>query len=307
MKLCYYPGCTLKDKTTNLDQTTIAAADELGIELVELPNWTCCGATYPLTEEKIANLVPQIRILYNVMVEGDNRVTTTCAFCYSTLKRANRAILNDPIKRKRINAYLKDDKRIPEYDKETVYNFKDYNGEVKVVHFLEVLRDDVGFENLSLKLKKNLEGLKVAPYYGCKLLRPPEEMEFDDPENPRIMEDFLESLGCEVIDYPFKTDCCGSYLSLSAPDAATRASHLILNSAVKNGADLVALTCPLCYYNLDRRQEDIGNRFMDFSPIPVLFFTQLLAIALGVEDEILGLDQHYIDPSPLLREKKLVT
>lgn len=306
MKLSYYPGCTLKDKTTNLDDSTRASASSLGIELVELPNWTCCGAIYPLTEEKIVNLVAQIRILYNVKIQGDDRVTTTCAFCYSTLKRANRAIMDDPIKRKRVNAYLKDDKRIPVYDKETVYDFQEYHGEVKVVHFLEVLRDDIGFGNLSKEVKKSLNGLKVAPYYGCKLLRPPEEVGFDDPENPTILENFLQSLGCEVVNFPFRTECCGSYLSLSAPEAATRASSQILNSAVKNGAEVVTLSCPLCYYNMDRRQRDILLRFMDFQTVPVLFFTQLLAIALEVEDQVLGLEQHYVDPRPLLREKNLI-
>lgn len=306
MRVSYYPGCTLKDKTTNLDETTKAAAEVLDIELVELPTWTCCGATHPLTEEKIINLVPQIRILSDVRTEGNDRLTTTCAFCYNTLKRANRAIIDDPIKRQRMNAFLRDDKRIPEYDKETVYDFKDYNGEIGVVHFLELLRDEIGFEELSEKVTKNLNGLKVAPYYGCQLLRPPEEMELDDPENPSILEDFLRSLGCEVVNFPFKSECCGSYLSLSAPDAATRASYTILRSAVKNGAEVVTLSCPLCYYNMDRRQTDILNRFMDFTTLPVLFFTQLLAIALDVETEVLGLEQHYIDPRGLLREKNLI-
>lgn len=307
MRVSYYPGCTLKDKTTNLDDSTKAAAEILGIELAELPNWTCCGATHPLTEEKIINLVAQIRILSDVRAEGNDRVTTTCAFCYNTLKRANKAIINDPIKRQRMNAFLRDDKRIPEYDKETVYDFKDYNGETGVVHFLEILRDDIGFEELSNKVTKRLEGLKVAPYYGCQLLRPPEEMDLDDPENPSILENFLQSLGCEVVNFPFKSECCGSYLSLSAPDAATRASHTILRSALKNGAEAITLSCPLCYYNLDRRQTNILEQFLDFTTLPVFFFTQLLALALGADDSVMGWDKHHIDPTPLLREKGFIS
>jgi heterodisulfide reductase subunit B len=303
MRVSYYPGCTLKDKTTNLDDSTKAAAEALGIEMVELPEWTCCGATHPLTEEKIINLVPQIRILSNVRMEGNDSVTTTCAFCYNTLKRANKAIIDDPIKRQRMNAFLKDDKRIPEYDRETVYDFKEYKGETKVVHFLEILRDTIGFEKLASKVTKKLEGLKVAPYYGCQLLRPPEEVDLDDPENPSILEDFLRCLGCEVVNFPFKSECCGSYLSLSAPDAATRASHTILRSALKNGAEAVTLSCPLCYYNMDKRQDDILNRYTEFTTIPVFFFTQLLALALGVDESVMGWNKHHIDPTPVLKEK----
>ncbi len=307
MKISYYPGCTLKDKATNLDDSTKAAAEALGIELAELPNWTCCGATHPLTEEKIINLVSQIRILSNVRTEGNASLTTTCAFCYNTLKRANKAIVDDPIKRQRMNAFLKDDKRIPEYDKVTVYDFKEYTGESRVVHFLEVLRDDIGFEALSGKVTKKLAGLKVAPYYGCQLLRPPEEMDLDDPENPTILEEFLKSLGCEVVDIPFKSECCGSYLSMSAPDAATRASYAILKSARKNGADAVTLSCPLCFYNMDKRQDEILGHYPDFSTIPVFFFTQLLALALGVDQAVMGWDKHHIDPCPVLRDKGLLS
>ncbi len=305
MKLSYYPGCTLKDKTTNLDDSTKASAEKLGIELEELENWTCCGATFPLTEEKIANVIPQIRILTNTRKAGQNRVTTTCAFCYSTLKRANRALKDNPVLRKRVNAFLKDDEPYRPYLEEGPL-YEDYHGEVSVVHFLEVLRDDIGWDTLAEKSGKKLAGLKVAPYYGCKLLRPPKEVDFDDPENPTIFEGFLESLGCEVIDFPFKSECCGSYLSLSAPDAATRMSHLILRSAVQQGADIVALSCPLCYYNMDKRQEDIAKKYKGFQKVPVIFFTQLLAIALDVDQDVLGLEQHFIDPSPILREKNLV-
>jgi len=306
MKMFYYPGCTLKEKTTNLNNTTLEAANRLDLELIELPEWTCCGATYPLTSQKIMNLIPQARILFNVKMLGDDKVTTTCTFCYSTLKRANRIIKNDGEIHKRINAFLSEDKRIPEYNKEDVYEFEDYNGEVKVKHLLEVFRDDIGYETISKKIKKKLEGLKVASYYGCKLLRPPKEVEFDDPENPSIMEDFIKALGCEMIDFPYKTECCGSYLSLSEPEIAAKVSYKILKSAQKRGADLIILTCPLCYYNMDRKQKVILSQYPDFNRIPILFFTQLLAIAFDIEEDKLGLDQHYVDPRPLLKEKNIL-
>lgn len=305
MKLAYYPGCTLKDKAVHLDETTKASARELGIDLQELENWTCCGATYPLTEEKIANLVPQIRILRNVLQAGNSQVTTTCAFCYSTLKRANRAIAVDQVRRQRINAFLRDDDPVRPY-KEQIQAPADYEGEVAVLHLLEVFRDGLGWDKLTKATQKRLNGLRVAPYYGCKLLRPPKEVEFDDPENPTIFEQFLAALGCEVVDFPFKTECCGSYLALSAPESASRLSHLILTSAAKSGAEVLALSCPLCYYNMDLRQRDISKSYPGFQHVPVMFFTQLLALALGLDEKILGLELHYVDVRPLLRQKNLL-
>ncbi|MCR4437424.1 MAG: CoB--CoM heterodisulfide reductase iron-sulfur subunit B family protein [bacterium] len=305
MKLSYYPGCTLKDKTPHLDTTAKAAASKLGIELQEPEPWTCCGATYPLTEEKIANLVPQIRILRNVRQAGHRQVTTTCAFCYSTLKRANRAVALDPLRRQRVNAFLRDDEPVRPY-KEAPSAQPDYEGEVEVVHLLEVFRDGIGWEKLAKATKHRLAGLKVAPYYGCKLLRPPKEVEFDDPENPTLFEQFLHALGCEAVDFPFKSECCGSYLSLSAPEAATRLSYLTLKSAASCGAEVVALSCPLCYYNMDLRQRQISKSYPGFQQVPVMFFTQLLALALEIDAKILGLDLHYVDVRPLLRQKNLL-
>ena len=300
MKLHYYPGCTLKEKTTNLDESTRAAMDVLGYELVEPENWTCCGAEFPLNEEKIVGLAAPTRILRQVMMEGGDKVVTTCAFCFNVLKQTNEALLKDPLKNKRINTYLRDDIAIDHISKKKTTNFPEYNGDVWVLHLLEFLRKDVGFPKIKSLIKRNLSGLKVAPYYGCRLLRPKAEVGIDEPDNPTIFEEFLENLGCEVIDFPFKQECCGSYLSVSMPDAATEASFQILRSARLNGANVLALSCPLCYYNLDCRQDRIKDKFFDFKGIPTLFFTQILAWALGVDEKVLGLDQHYMNPRSVL-------
>ena len=168
------------------------------------------------------------------------------------------------------------------------------------------MKYDIGFENIFKNLKKNLKGLKVAPYYGCQLLRPPKEVDFDDPENPTIFEGFIKSLGCEVVDYPYKTECCGSYLSISEPKIAAKSSFKVLKSAVRNGAEIVITTCPLCFYNLDNRQDLIKSEFPEFNNVPVLFFTQLLALGLKIDIDILGLNKHSIDPKPLLEEKNII-
>lgn len=300
MRLHYYPGCTLKEKTTNLDDSTRAAMEVLGYELVEPENWTCCGAEFPLTEEKIVGLAAPTRILRQVELEGGDKVVTTCSFCFNVLKRTNEALLQDPLKHKRINTYLRDDIKIEPLTKKKTTDFPEYSGKVWVLHLMEFIKNEIGYDKVHALLKRKLKGLKVAPYYGCRLLRPAEEVGIDMPDNPHIFEEFLENLGCEVVDFPFKQECCGSYLSISLPDAASEASYQILRSAKLNGADVIALSCPLCYYNLDRRQDRIKEMYFDFNGFPILFFTQILAWALGVEEDVLGLDQHYFDPCPVL-------
>jgi len=302
MRVHYYPGCTLKQKTTALDISTREAMKRLDIELIEPEGWSCCGAEYPLTEEKIVGLAAPIRVLRQVHEEGGDVLVTTCSFCFAVLKRADKAIKDDPLKRKRINAYLRDDIQINPLTKERTTGFEDYAGEVKVLHLLEFLRDRVGYPRIRERIKRDLKNLAVAPYYGCRVLRPQEEMAVDEPDSPRLFEEFLQAVGCVSVDYPFKQECCGSYLSVSLPAAATEASYRILRSAGMNGAKAVAVTCPLCFYNMDHRQEAIKETFLDFSGLPVVFFTQLLAWALGVDKSVLGLGEHRVPADNLFSE-----
>ncbi|MFQ5711864.1 MAG: CoB--CoM heterodisulfide reductase iron-sulfur subunit B family protein [Candidatus Geothermarchaeales archaeon] len=290
MKLPYYPGCTLYTKAKSFDESARNSLKVLGIELVELPTWTCCGASFPLVSDNLMVLLAPIRNLALASKEGETLVTA-CAFCHNVLKRANRVVKDNPEKRDKINDFIEEK----------------YEGHVKVQHLLEVLRDEIGFKNIGKEVKRGLEGLRVAPYYGCYLLRPFEEMGMDDPENPRILEDFLRSLGCEVINFPYKTECCGSYLSVSSSDVATDCSYPILNSASMNGAEVLALSCPLCHYNLDERQREIKAKHQGFGGIPVLYFTQLLGVALEIDIDHCGLDRHYVDPRPLLEAKNLIS
>ena len=294
MKIHYYPGCTLKQKTAALDISTREALKRLDVELVEPEGWTCCGAEYPLTEEKIAGLAAPIRTLRQVRDEGGDVLVTTCSFCFAVLKRADKALRDDPLKRKRINAFLKDDIQIDPLTKERTTDFEDYAGEVKVLHLLEFLRDRVGYPRIRERITRDLKGLAIAPYYGCRVLRPREEMAVDDPESPRLFEEFLEAVGCGAVDYPFKQECCGSYLSVSLPAAATEASYRVLRSARMNGAKAVAVTCPLCFYNMDHRQDAIKEAYLDFPGLPVVYFTQLLAWALGVDRPVLALGEHRV-------------
>jgi heterodisulfide reductase subunit B len=152
-----------------------------------------------------------------------------------------------------------------------------YAGETKVLHFLEVLRDQIGFDQLKKKVVNPLTGKKIGAYYGCLLLRPGKIMAFDDPENPKMLEDFIRALGAEPVVYPYRNECCGGYISLKEPEMAKNMSANILESAEGFGAEMLITACPLCRYNLNKSQEEL----------PVYYFTELLAEALGVKEEAL--------------------
>jgi heterodisulfide reductase subunit B2 len=289
VKIPYFPGCTLSTKAVGFDVAGRAAAEALGFELVELAQWNCCGATFPLAVDNELALVGPTRILINAQREG-TRLAALCSICYNVLKRTAGFLQENEEKRERINLFVEEA----------------YAGEVKVLHLLEILRDELGFEALSERIASPLEGLRCAPYYGCLLLRPQSEIGLDDPDEPTILHDLLASLGCEVVDFPNKTECCGSYLTVSAAAAAEEMAYMILRSAQREGAEMVVTSCPLCQFNLDYRQADMDKKHPDFIPLPVLYFTQLLGIALGLDSAGYGFENHYVDPRQLLRQKGLI-
>ena len=181
----------------------------------------------------------------------------------------------------------------------------DYEGDVKILHLLELLRDEIKFENIAKKVVKPLKNLKIANYYGCLLVRP-KEIGLDDVENPTILENLMTVLGAEAIDFPYKTECCASYQTVDKPEIVADRTYHILTSAQSLGAEIVSLSCPLCAFNLDHRQKETVQKFPEFKHIPILYFTQLMAIALGCPEEALRFDLHNIDPKPILREKGLL-
>jgi len=291
MTLSYYPGCTLKTKAKNLEDSAIAAMEALGMELVELPRWNCCGTVYSFAgDEELHQLAP-VRNLIRVKETGSDKVATLCSFCYNTLKRADLLVRNNPDKMHTLNTFMEEE--------------IDYEGDVDVVHLLEVLRDDVGWDAIAEKVQKPLEGLKVAPYYGCTLLRP-EDIAIDDVERPTIMHDLLKTIGCNVVDFPYATECCGSYQIISNPDFVSQRAWDILSSAVRRKADAIVLTCPLCDANLGQTQKEFIEKRSDFTGIPILYFTQLLALALGLDPEVCRFELNYVDPRPLLESKGLL-
>jgi len=282
----------LKTKARNLEEPGIASLEVLGFKLEEIPRWNCCGAVYSLAEDDLIHQVAPIRNLIRVKEQGKDKLATLCAFCFNTLKRANLLVRENAEKRNTLNSFM---------DEEI-----DYGGEVKVVHFLEVLRDEIGWEVLAQKVKLPLRELKVAPYYGCTLLRP-REIAIDSVENPTILREFLEALGASPIDFPESTRCCGSYQIISNPDDISEYARDILNSALSHGAEALVLTCPLCDYNLGQGQKKLIKKHNEFKEMPLFYFTQLLALALGLDSRICHFELNYGSPELLLREKNLLS
>ena len=260
MKYSYYPGCTLKNKAKDLDAYARASALALGFELEEIENWQCCGGVYPLGSDEIATKLSSVRALAEAKEKGQDLVTL-CSACHHVIKRVNDDMKNVDDIRFRANNYLKLD--------------TPYAGETKVIHFLELIRDTIGFDELKKRVVNPLTGKKIGAYYGCLLLRPSGVLAFDDPENPKIIEDFIRAIGATPVIYPYRNECCGGYISLKEKDMAKNMCDKIKDSASGFGADMLITACPLCMYNLNKSAE---------KDLPVYYFTELLAEALGVKE-----------------------
>ncbi len=283
-KISYYPGCTLSTKGKGYDRSGRAVAAALEVELEELTDWQCCGATFPLATDNSMALLAPTRVLYQAEQAGD-RVAALCAICYHVLKRTQTVLERDSAMRERINWFTE----------------QEYGGRVEVVHLLEVLRDDIGWETIARKVVRPLTGLRAAPYYGCLLLRPYDEIGLDDPEAPTILHDLIRALGAEAVDFPYSIECCGSYLTVKEPVVSETLSREIVASARAHGAQVIVTACPLCQFNLDWPQRETAfGRSGD--EVPIVYFTQLMAVALGLPEEDWGMDGMYTDPRPLLRK-----
>ena len=260
MTYSYYPGCTLKNKAKDLDAYARSSAKALGFELKELDEWQCCGAVYPMARDEIATRLSSVRALVAAREAGEPLVTL-CSACHHVIKRVNGDMKNDADIRAKVNNYLKLD--------------PPYAGETEVLHYLEVLRDKIGWENVKAAVKNPLTGVKIGAYYGCLLLRPSREMCFDDPENPTILEDFIRAIGAEPVYYGLRNECCGGYTTIENRQYAHKQAQRIADNAKTAGAECLITACSLCLYNLTQNTD---------GGLPVRYFTELLAQALGVEE-----------------------
>jgi heterodisulfide reductase subunit B len=290
MKYAYYPGCSLHSTATEYEQSAHAMCKALGIELEEIPGWICCGASSGhMTSELMALALPVKNLVLAREMEMDTVVT--CAACYSRLKVANHEMC------------APEDRRVPLVDE--VVGSR-YRGESAVQHLVEVVIKDLGLEALQARVRKPLSGLKVAAYYGCLLLRPPEVMQFDDPEEPTSLESLIAALGAEPVDWPYKTECCGGSLALTRTNVVLKLCRDILQMAADAGADCVMVACPLCQSSLDLRQPQVNKHYGTDLDLPVLYFTQLAGLALGLAPRALGLRKLVVSPNRLLKAKALI-
>ena len=289
MKIPYYPGCTLNTVAKVFDLSARDSAHLMGFELSEMSQWNCCGATFPLTPDNLIALSAPAKVLSNARKEGDT-LTTLCSVCYNVLKRTNKVMRDDRERRSVLNGFTE----------------SDYDGSLNVVHFLEVLRDRVGFEKVKGAVKRPLKGLRAAAYYGCMLLRPFEDMGIDNYEAPTIIEDLLKALGAEPVDFPNKIECCGAHLAMTNEDIVVKLSGNVMTSAVRNGAELIVTSCPLCQYNLEKSQGAVSSGTPGYFGVPIAYFTQVLGLALGQDVNTLGFDKNTWDSVPLLKKKGIL-
>ncbi len=275
MKYTYYPGCSVKATAKMYQESIEAVAESFGLELEELDDWNCCGATAYMSVKELMSFAISARNL--ALAEPFHRdVVTPCSACYLVLNKTNVYFSEYPKLRKKLGQVLE-------------AGGLSYSGNLRVRHILDVIYNDVGGEKIASKMKRSLEGLRVAPYYGCQIVRP--EMGFDDPDDPTSMDELIEVLGATSIDFSLKTKCCGASLMGTEEKIALQLCRELLANAETAGAHCIVTLCPLCHMNLDVYQGKVNRLFGTRFKIPILYFTQLIGLAMGYSFKDLGLDK----------------
>jgi heterodisulfide reductase subunit B2 len=288
MKYAYYPGCSSESTARDMHKSTLAVARALNLEFEEPKGWTCCGATAGHQTDRM--LAVNLSATNLAKVKDMNLdMVVNCAACYNRMKTANHEITSREAVRKNVREALD----------------RDYDGSVKVRHLLEVLLEDIGLPDITRSLKRTLNRIKVACYYGCLLVRPPEIVKFDVAENPKSLDRLITALGGESLEWPGKVDCCGGSLSLSRTDVVLQLTGSILDSAMQAGAECIAVSCPMCQINLDVRQQDLNRQSGGRYHVPVLYITQLLGLCLGLGPKDLGLEKLMIPAAEVLKRMEV--
>lgn len=281
MRLAYYPGCTLHGTAREYDASTKAVCKAAGIELIEIPDWNCCGALEAIFDKELSMGLSARNIMLAKKTGLD--LVIPCSICSHNLSRADMAMKNDETFRAKIERALGER----------------YNG-VKLKHLLDVMVNDVGIDALAQKFIKPLKGIKAVPYYGCLLVRPSEVSKFDNPENPRSLDNLIKATGAECLPFTMKTKCCGGNLLMSKQDYAFILTKKIFDEAKAAGANCIVVTCPMCHMLLDGQQSMIEKAHNTVIGLPVLYFTQLIGIAMGLGEKELELDKNMVSPAKLL-------
>ena len=288
MKIAYYPGCSAKGSSLDYELSTMAVCDALGIESIEVPDWNCCGSTpaHAVSTELSAALC--VRNLVQATKVDADIVMTPCPSCLSNMKHAKHRMENETFRR-RVDELL--DEPAPE-------KLPDATSVMQII-------GRVDKEIIKSRLVNSLAGIRIAPYYGCLMSRPAELMQFGDPENPTLMEELLADCGADdVLDFPLKTECCGASAGIPHRPLTAVNSGRILELAARMGADCIAVCCPLCQMNLDLRQKQAASCMATKFDMPVLYYSQLMGIALGISDDKLGLDKLIVKPNRVVAKIK---
>jgi heterodisulfide reductase subunit B len=279
----YFPGCSAEATASPLGISVLPVAKELDMNLAELEDWNCCGSSPYGSVDKLEAACIAARNLALAEKTGLDLVTP-CSNCYVVLASANESLKEFPTLREQV-------------DKALAVAKLGYKGGVRVRHLAEVLYTDVTPQVIESKVIKPLKGLKVAPYYGCQLVRP---NGFDDPESPHSLDELVASLGADVVPWQMKVQCCGSSLSMPEPEVALGLVNKILRNAKENGAQCLVTPCPLCQINLDAYQSLVNSYFKTNYNLPVLFVTQLIGVALGIKPNALALSRNIVSPMRVL-------
>lgn len=287
MKYAYYPGCSAHSTARDMHESCLAVSKALGIELNEIKGWTCCGASSAhQTDRELAASLASANLVKAGRMGMD--MVVNCAACYNRSKVANYEMVHSEDMRRAVAESLGEP----------------YDGSVPVRHFVEILLKDVGVAALRKKITSPLTGLKAAAYYGCYLVRPPEATNFDDPENPTILERLIEVTGAENVEWSGKVDCCGGMQNLTRTEITVRRSAAVIDMARAAGAECIVVACPMCQISLDVRQADMEKLLGRKYDMPVIYLTQLLGLALGMSPRELGFDRLMVDPAAVLKAGK---
>jgi len=285
----YYPGCSVKGTAKQYEESLLATFGALGLTLTELEDWNCCGSTLTLGVDELKSFTMVARNLALAEKTGLD-VVTPCSACYLLFLKTQDYIRRYPDIKAKIDRALKS-------------VGMEYRETVKVRHVLDVVVNDVELDEIKERVTRPLRGFKVAPYYGCQIVRP--YCEFDDERNPDSMDKLIKGLGAEVVNYPLKTQCCGSSIAGTMEDMGVRINYLLLNEAWKRGANCVVTVCPLCQLNLEQYQGKINKRFNTNISLPILYFTQLLGLAIGISGDRLGFNRSIVPVDSLLATAKV--
>lgn len=288
MKYAFYPGCSLEVSSAAYAQSIFAVCRVLGIELVEVDDWNCCGATEYHSLHRLTAAAVIARNL--ALVDGSlNQLVAPCAACFLNLKKVDHQMVEDPAWASKVNAAL------------AAGGLQYKPGRVKVRHLVEVLHTDVGEDAIRCRVKQSLQGLKVAPYYGCQIVRPYKDV--DNTEYPMKLDELMSWVGAEVVPYPLKAACCGGHMTQISEAQAYELLRRLLQSAEDAGADVILCMCPMCQLNLDAYQSAVNSYFGTKFRMPILFFTQLIGLAFGLPLKQLGFGKEIVSAMPILRQK----